>query len=650
MKKVKLLMVLFALSLIFSITSCAKDSSDTNAGNNVEQKLDEEIKDKENPEEDEDIPEDLENCCTITFNSNDGKNQTYVQYFPLNNAQKIEDLYRKLKPCSFTREGYIFEGWSQESDATEASYKDEQTIPTLFFIKSGTLLTNPELVKDVHFYAVWTDMSKLIITYKKKYNSEKEDTFEVEVPVQNNKATYKMAKCTFEPDNENYVFVCWNGDNYTGETKEFESDKSRRITYYAQWADKNNTFTETKKYYKDIDSDEYVIQYFNRSDQDELALLDVPFTMEDGEFVGWGTSKTVTQPDFQPYDRIDTFGAYTSLYALWSRDITLTFNSNTGNSSQTSTQTVKSYKPTVLSDSIFTNEDKRLYCWSEKTSIDNTYYPSIIKYGENVYFAKDTKLYAIWSNPIIVTFNSNEGDQEPVTINSYQRFKVECPVELSRQGYSFIGFADKARSKAQKTADNLFPVKNTTYYAVWSRPITVTLSAGRTDVEIQDVQITADSNKEYKFPNTTYVSGVFGKNEYKDWNIGGSDDNYIIKGWEISYSDGTSELSEYKPNNVPSNESFVLYDNTTKVTAVWNEPEIIIFHANNGTDETRTQIQKMQSGSFKLEKNTFTYEGHTFKGWGRQADATNTSHADEQSMYYNAMTLELYAVWEDITE
>ena len=376
MKKVKFLMVLLSLFLVFGIASCSGDGSGNGSNQDVY--------------DDEEIPEDLENCCTIIFHSNYGnKEKTYVQYFPMTEANDIEDLYKKLKPCKFTRDGYIFEGWAKEKDSTEADYKDEATVTRLLFIKGGTLslYSNPELIKEVHFYAVWTDASKLVITYKRNYKSEnEEDIFTVTVPVVDNKATYRMAECPFEPESEDYVFVCWNGDNYTGETREFESTTSRRLSYYARWANKNNTFTEEKRYYKDINSDEYVIQYYNWSDMDELAILDCPFTMPDAEFVGWATSRTAKKPDYQPYDRIDTFGADSYLFALWSRDITLTFNSNTGNDSQTQTMTVKSYKPQVLSDKIFTNGNNHLYSWATQKTIANRNDSSIVRYGEDEYF------------------------------------------------------------------------------------------------------------------------------------------------------------------------------------------------------------------------------------------------------------------------
>ncbi len=652
MKKVKLILMGFlALSLIFSTFSCAKDASDTTPGSNNAQNLD---------DEDEDLPEGFDTYCTITFHSNDGKNQVYTQKFPIGGSE-IEDLYRKLKPSKFHRDGYIFEGWAQEADATEAEYKDEATIPSLFFIKKGTLFTNPELVTDVHFYAVWTDASKLIITYLYKYKSE--DKFTVEVPVVNNKATYKMAECSFEPESDEYAFACWeNDDFYPGEEVEFESETSRRITYWARWVKKGASFIEEIRYYKDVDSNEYVSQYYDWSNQKKVALLRNPFSMDDdAEFVGYADKSTATQANFQPLQKLDFTNHVPDgivperLYTLWSRDITLTFNSNTGNNSQTTTQTVKSYKPQVLSDNLFTNGDKRIYGWCKtKKNTENVYSNDVYPFEEDVYFNSNITLYAIWSSPITLTFKPNGGNQTDITVNWYQLFPMECPSEFTRTGYTLIGYSTKEKSSPEIEIEKGIyrPLKNTTYYAVWSKPISVTISAGRTDVSCDDVQVEADTCVKYNLPNTTYVSGVLAQNEYKAWNIGSYQDLYKLKAWRVTYSDGTYEDFEYRINS-PDYSSLVLYEGATRVTALWNEPYVITFHANNGTDETKQQIVTYD-GDHYLAANTFTYEGHVFKGWIKSPD--DYSWINYGSTYYNDKdyapyssggSLDLYAAWEE---
>lgn len=168
---------------------------------------------------------------------------------------------------------------------------------------------------------------------------------------------------------------------------------------------------------------------------------------------------------------------------------------------------------------------------------------------------------------------------------------------------------------------------------------------------MEDFQITADSNVEYYHPHTTYVQDVFGKNEYKAWGIGNSNDNYVIKGWKIEYSDGTSLESIYET----SVKSFILYDDTTKVTGIWGAPVEIIFHSKSSPDEEGEDIIKKQyikysiyTDNFKLESNTFTKEGYKFKQW--KMENTNRTFNDKHSLWYSnyeGQTINLYAIWEE---
>lgn len=69
-------------------------------------------------------------------------------------------------------------------------------------------------------------------------------------------------------------------------------------------------------------------------------------------------------------------------------------------------------------------------------------------------------------------------------------------------------------------------------------------------------------------------------------------------------------------------------------------PNQVVFHANNGTDETKTQGI---FGTSALDKNTFTYDGYTFQGWAESADAETADYADQASITLDGADKELYA-------
>lgn len=70
-------------------------------------------------------------------------------------------------------------------------------------------------------------------------------------------------------------------------------------------------------------------------------------------------------------------------------------------------------------------------------------------------------------------------------------------------------------------------------------------------------------------------------------------------------------------------------------------PPQVIFHANNGTKDTRNQ-GIFDSG--ELMANPFTYEGHIFKGWATEKGGTTVVYEDGADIRIEKDT-DLYAVW-----
>ncbi|WP_158024484.1 InlB B-repeat-containing protein [Hornefia porci] len=72
-------------------------------------------------------------------------------------------------------------------------------------------------------------------------------------------------------------------------------------------------------------------------------------------------------------------------------------------------------------------------------------------------------------------------------------------------------------------------------------------------------------------------------------------------------------------------------------------PSQVTFHGNNGTDETKSQTFY---GTGTLDSNSFSYDGHIFKGWADSADG-EVKYADKASVNIQADT-DLYAVWASV--
>ena len=161
------------------------------------------------------------------------------------------------------------------------------------------------------------------ITYNRNISSSDTESFTKEVTVTDDKATYTVEECPWEPASDDYVFACWKSggsDLYPGETIEFEGE-DREITYKALWISKSDTFTHTTTYYRNSDSSgdsETIVQYYDWTRQSEVALKACPWTVEGKKFVGWSNFYSDTGTVYKEYERVPSFaGIKTEYYAIW---------------------------------------------------------------------------------------------------------------------------------------------------------------------------------------------------------------------------------------------------------------------------------------------------------------------------------------------
>lgn len=161
------------------------------------------------------------------------------------------------------------------------------------------------------------------ITYNRNISSSDTESFTKEVTVTDDKATYTVEECPWEPASDDYVFACWKSggsDLYPGETIEFEGE-DREITYKAFWISKSDTFTHTTTYYRNSDSSgdsETIVQYYDWTRQSEVALKACPWTVEGKKFVGWANFYSGTGTVYKEYERVPSFaGIKTEYYAIW---------------------------------------------------------------------------------------------------------------------------------------------------------------------------------------------------------------------------------------------------------------------------------------------------------------------------------------------
>ena len=180
------------------------------------------------------------NKYTVTFNANNGTNNSTTQGMP-------DSIAMKLNKNTFTKTGYTFTGWNTKADGTGTPYTDEQSV---------------SLSNNLTLYAQW-EINKYTITFNSNGGTGNMNSQQVSY----NTST-KLSKNTFTKDG--FKFTGWNtkadgkGTSYTNEQN---VSLSNNLTLYAQWNEgdpyviNKYNYDEDNNYVSNIDVNTTVDQY-----------------------------------------------------------------------------------------------------------------------------------------------------------------------------------------------------------------------------------------------------------------------------------------------------------------------------------------------------------------------------------------------------
>lgn len=201
-----------------------------------------------------------------------------------------------------------------------------------------------------------------------------------------------------------------------------------------------------------------------------LTLSSVKPTRSGYTFVGWGTSSSTTST----ITSYSTNAAIT-LYAIWKKTITLTYNVNGGSGSfdklsGTIYNATTSYKFT-LSSSKPTRTGYDFLGWSTSSSATSASYAA----GGTCTLSSSSTLYAVWkAKTYKITYNANGGSNPPseqsYTYASSGTITLSS-VKPTRTGYTFVNWNTKTDGTGTTySSGSTFNRYNssTTLYAQWS--------------------------------------------------------------------------------------------------------------------------------------------------------------------------------------
>ncbi len=228
-----------------------------------------------------------------------------------------------LNPDSSSSIHYTFLGWSEDKDATEATYTDEQDI-----IANLTLSKNESLT----LYAVWH--YNTVLSFNGNTSDGGEPIADITIPAG---ATITLPPNTYTRTGS--VFTNWNtvaepteqdpGEDYEDEADFTAPTESTDITLYAQWA-----------YYTTITFSGNGETSGTMSPQTIVAgtpenLVPNAYTKTNHTFIGWNTVENPTpeNPGTTYQDQAEFIASTTqhediTLYAQWA-STTISFNGNT---------------------------------------------------------------------------------------------------------------------------------------------------------------------------------------------------------------------------------------------------------------------------------------------------------------------------------
>lgn len=368
-----------------------------------------------------------------------------------------------------------------------------------------------------------------------------------------------------------------------------------------------------------------------------LTLSSTKPTRSGYTFVGWGTSATDTTSNYS------AGGSYTSnasitLYAIWKKTLTLTYNANSGSgapSSQSATiyNATTNYKFT-LSSTKPTRSGYTFLGWSTSSTATSASYSA----GGTITISANTTLYAVWKLiTYTIKYNANGGTGAPssqikthgtaLTLSSTKPTRTSIESNGTITEYIFKGWATSstATSVAYKAGSSYTSNANATLYAVWG----TTTTSARYDVSY----------------NTNGGSDVIAQIKNKGETLVLRDtipvkSGYTFKGWGLSAD--TTTVSYTVGANYTADDDIVLY-------AIW-EPwsHTVTFNLNGGSGEVPSNFTATTDEDVLIPNIIPAKEYSVFRYWcTKQSGSGGTKYyiGDGYDTLKNGGTVTLYAIW-----
>jgi uncharacterized repeat protein (TIGR02543 family) len=250
--------------------------------------------------------------------------------------------------------------------------------------------------------------------------------------------------------------------------------------------------------------------------------------------------------------------------------------------------------------------------WNTKADGTGTTYTA----GNTINLTQSMYLYALWAQPVTITYNGNGSLNGSVPVDSGSHMTganvavLDNTGGLERTGYIFQGWNSKADGSGTTYAPGatIILAQSTTLYATWSEKVTVTYNGnGYTGGSVP-----VDNNTYIPSANVT-VLGNTGSLERT---------GYIFQGWNTK-ADGSG--TTYAPG------ATIILAQSTTLYATWSEKVTVTYNGNGYTGGS----VPVDNNKYSLGVTATVYgntgglvkTGYTFGGWYKASDVTEAVYA-----------------------
>jgi uncharacterized repeat protein (TIGR02543 family) len=371
---------------------------------------------------------------TVTYNANGGIGTMWQ-------SSHTYDVPQNLNANTFTKGGYIFGGWTAESDGSGAPYADEAGVLNLSSINGA----------EVNLYARWTT------AYTVEYNANGGiGTMPPSAHIYG--VPQNLSANTFTKNS--YIFEGWttesngSGTQYPDEASvsNLSSINGAVVTLYARWTG----ISYTVKYNANGGSGTMPPSAHTYDESKNLSAN--AFTRSGYSFERWTTESDGSGTQYADGASVlnlsSTGGAEINLYARWT-GISYTVAYNASGGSGTMPPSAHTYDESKnLSANAFTKTGYSFAGWTTESNGSGTQYPD----GASVSNLSSTggaevTLYARWTAiAYTVKYNVNGGSGAmPPSAHTYDAPQNLSVNAFTRSGYSFGAGLPKPMEAARLT-------------------------------------------------------------------------------------------------------------------------------------------------------------------------------------------------------